>query len=105
MRSIRWNPNTSKCPTSELCEVTAEFRAELQEAVKDLRERWEEARTAMQAEDDVEQRRQLDYDAKKLEDDYFKAVNATLTEFIPHAFAAVRESAAARSACATLTCS
>ncbi len=29
---------------------------------------------------------------RRLEDEYFKAVNATLTEFMPHAFAAVRES-------------
>src|SRR5512136_115065 len=84
-------PEYQQMSEAELREVTAEFRAELQEAVKELRERWEEAHTSAQAEDDVEQRRQLDYDAKKLEDDYFKVVNATLAEFMPHAFAAVRE--------------
>ena len=85
-------PEYQHMSDDELREVTAEFRAELQESVKDLREHWEEARDAIQAEDDVEQRRQLDYEAKKIEDDYFKAVNATLTDLIPHAFAAVRES-------------
>jgi preprotein translocase subunit SecA len=85
-------PEYQQMSDDELREVTTEFRTELQEAVKDLRERWEEARATAQAEDDVEQRRQLDYEVKKLEDEYFKVVNATLTDVMPHAFAAVRES-------------
>ncbi|HSD83002.1 MAG TPA: preprotein translocase subunit SecA [Anaerolineae bacterium] len=84
-------PEYQQMSEDELRHVTAEFRKELHEDVKDLRERWEEARAAAQAEDDVEQRRQLDYDAKKIEDEYFKAITAALTEFIPRAFAAVRE--------------
>src|SRR5512136_3186900 len=84
-------PEYQQMSDDELREVTTEFRAGLQESVRDLHERWEVARAAAQAEDDVEQRRQLDYDAKKIEDEYFKAVNAALTEFMPHAFAAVRE--------------
>src|SRR5512136_3293652 len=84
-------PEYQQMSDDELREVTTEFRAGLQESVRDLHERWMEARAAAQAEDDVEQRRQLDYDAKKIEDEYFKAVNAALTEFMPHAFAAVRE--------------
>ena len=84
-------PEYQAMSEDDLCHVTAEFREELQESVKDLRASWEEARAAVQAEDDVDQRRQMDYDVKKLEDEYFKAVNATLAEFMPHAFAAVRE--------------
>jgi preprotein translocase subunit SecA len=84
-------PEYQQMSDDELRAVTAEFRAELQEAVKELRERREAARTAAQAEVELEQRRQLDYDVKKIEDEYFKAVNAALTEFMPHAFAAVRE--------------
>jgi preprotein translocase subunit SecA len=85
-------PEYQQMSDAELRAVTAEFRAELQESVKDLRERWEEARAVAQADDDVEQRRQLDYGAKRLEDEYFQAVNAALADFMPHAFAAVRES-------------
>ena len=85
-------PDYQQMSDDELRAVTTEFRAELQASVKDLRERWEEARATAQAEDDIEQRRQLDYGVKKIEDEYFTAVNTALTEFMPHAFAAVRES-------------
>jgi preprotein translocase subunit SecA len=85
-------PEYQQMSDDQLRAVTVEFRGELQEAVKDLRERWEEARATAQAEDDIEQRRQLDYGGKKIEDEYFTAVNTALTEFMPSAFAAVRES-------------
>lgn len=75
----------------ELRHLTTEFREELRASVKDLRERWEEARVAAQAEDDVDQRRQQDYGVKKIEDEYFKAVHSVLAELMPQAFAAVRE--------------
>jgi preprotein translocase subunit SecA len=84
-------PEYQQMSDDELRAVTAEFRAELQESVKELRERWEEARAAAQAEVDLDQRRQLDFDVKKVEAEYFKTVNTTLTDFMPHAFAAVRE--------------
>ncbi len=84
-------PEYQQMSDDELRSVTTEFRAELQESVKDLRQQWEEAVANAQAEDDVERRRQLDYDAKKAEEEYFKAVNGVLTDFIPQAFAAVRE--------------
>ena len=73
--------------------VTADFRAQLAEAVAGPRAAVDEAREAMQAEDDTEHRRQLDYKVKKLEDEYFTAENDQLGEFLPRAFAAVRESA------------
>ena len=75
----------------DLRAVTAEFREDLRESLAEQRARWEEARTTSQTENDLTQRRQLDYDVKKVEDEYFKAVNTLLTEFMPHAFAAVRE--------------
>src|SRR5512140_1102427 len=75
----------------ELRGVTTEFREDLRESLQEQRARWEEARITSQTEDDLDQRRQLDYGVKKVEDEYFKAVNVLLTEFMPHAFAAVRE--------------
>ena len=75
----------------ELRGVTAEFREDLRESLQEQRARWEEARNSVQTEDDLDQRRQLDYDVKKVEDEYFKAVNVLLAEFMPQAFAAVRE--------------
>ena len=75
----------------ELRGVTAEFREDLRESLQEQRARWEEARNSVQAENDLDQRRQLDYGVKKVEDEYFKAVNVLLTDFMPHAFAAVRE--------------
>ncbi len=75
----------------ELRQVTAEFREELRESLQELREQLEEARAASQAEEDLDQRRQLDYHLKKIEEEYFKTEDRLLTEFMPHAFAAVRE--------------
>ncbi len=78
----------------ELRAVTADFRAELAETLSGLRAELEEARQTMQqATDDIDHRRQLEFKVKKLEDEFFKAEHDKLTEFLPHAFAAVRESA------------
>jgi preprotein translocase subunit SecA len=77
----------------ELRAVTADFRTELAETLSGLRAELEEARQTMQAADDVDHRRQLEFKVKKLEDEFFKAEYDKLTEFLPHAFAAVRESA------------
>ena len=84
-------PEYERMSADELRNVTAEFRAELNESLQELRERMESARAEAQAEEDLDRRRQLDYDLKKLEDEYFKAEDNLLTEFLPHAFAAVRE--------------
>ncbi len=75
----------------ELRNVTAEFREELRETLQEVREQMEAARAEAQTEADLERRRQLDYNVKKIEDEYFKAEDDLLTEFMPQAFAAVRE--------------
>jgi preprotein translocase subunit SecA len=75
----------------ELCQVTADLRAEVDEAVQDKRQVLAEARVEAQAEEDADRRRQLDYNLKKLGDDYYKALEAVLTELMPAAFAGVRE--------------
>ena len=80
-----------KMSDDELCGVTVEFRDDLRESLQEERARWDEVRNSVQAENDLDQRRQLDFDVKKVEDDYFKSVNRLLTDFMPHAFAAVRE--------------
>jgi len=80
-----------KMSDDELRVVTTEFRDDLRESLQEERARWDEARDSAQTENDLDQRRQLDYGVKKVEDDYFKAVNVLLTDFMPHAFAAVRE--------------
>jgi preprotein translocase subunit SecA len=77
----------------ELRAVTAEFRAELDEAVRELRTQLVEARDEALNEEDNDRRRQLDFNVEKLEDELFKTEDDLLTEFLPHAFAAVRESA------------
>ncbi len=86
-------PDYQALSDDDLRAVTADFRAELDEALAEQRAQLAEARTEAQAEDDNDRRRQLDLRVKKLDDDLFKAENDLLTGFLPQAFAAVRESA------------
>ncbi|HZY41053.1 MAG TPA: preprotein translocase subunit SecA, partial [Anaerolineae bacterium] len=76
----------------DLRAITTEFREELDAAVTELRTQLAEARAEAQDEEDSDRRRQLDLGVKKLDDELFKLENDRLTDFLPQAFAAVRES-------------
>jgi preprotein translocase subunit SecA len=78
---------------ADLLAVTADFRAQLNDAVKDLRVELEEARAEALNEEDSDRRRQLDLRVKKLDDELFKTEDDLLTDFLPRAYAVVRESA------------
>src|SRR5512140_2491355 len=82
-----------KMSADELRALTADFRSELKAELQDRRQLLAEARTEAQAEDDTDRRRQLDLRVKKLDDELFAAEDDLLTDFLPRAFAAVRESA------------
>jgi preprotein translocase subunit SecA len=75
----------------ELRAETAGFRARIAAETADLKTRLESARAEALAEQDPDARRRLDLDLKKLEDELFKAEQALLEEFLPRAFACVRE--------------
>ncbi|HJW82960.1 MAG TPA: preprotein translocase subunit SecA [Anaerolineae bacterium] len=86
-------PEFHHMPDVELRAVTDEFRARLAAETADLKAQLEAARAAAQAEEDTDARRRLDLDVKKLDNDLFKREESLLDEFLPRAFAAVRESA------------
>ncbi len=86
-------PEFEKMSADELRAITTEFRAELGESLQDLRQQLAAARTEAQAEDDTDRRRQLDLRVKKLDDELFTTEDDLLSDFLPRAFAAVRESA------------
>ena len=73
--------------------VTEEFRARIQADTADLKARLQTARGQALAEEDPAARRRLDLDVKKIEDDLFKVEQGLLDEFLPRAFAYVREAA------------
>ncbi len=77
----------------ELRATTTDFRTELEEALAEPRAQLAEARAEALEEEDSDRRRQLDLRVKKLDDELFKAENDLLTDFLPHAYAAVREAA------------
>jgi preprotein translocase subunit SecA len=76
---------------ADLRGATDEFRARIQAEAADLKARLEAARAEALAEEDADARRRLDLDVKKLEDELFKAEQALLDEFLPRAYACVRE--------------
>jgi len=76
---------------SDLHAVTDEFRARMAADTADLKARLGAAHAEVLAEDDPDARRRLDLDIQKLEDELFKREQALLDEFLPRAFAAVRE--------------
>ncbi|MFN8597006.1 MAG: preprotein translocase subunit SecA [Anaerolineae bacterium] len=84
-------PEFQEMSDEELRAVTTDFREELADAVKDRQAELAEVRAEALNEEDGDRRRQLDLQVKKLEDDLFKAENDLLTDFLPRAFAAVRE--------------
>ncbi|MGH2592208.1 MAG: preprotein translocase subunit SecA, partial [Anaerolineae bacterium] len=76
---------------ADLRAVMEESRARIAADTADLKARLDAARAGALAEDDPDARRRLDLDVKKLEDELFKAEQALLDEYLPRAFAAVRE--------------
>ncbi|HET7378395.1 MAG TPA: preprotein translocase subunit SecA, partial [Anaerolineae bacterium] len=82
-----------KMSADELRTVTTEFRAELNEELQARRQALDEARAEAQGENDTDRRRLLDLGVKKLANELFAAEDDLLTDFLPRAFAAVRESA------------
>ncbi len=84
-------PEFEKMSADELRAVTTEFRSELNDELHARRQELAEARAEAQAEDDTDRRRQLDLRVKKLDDELFAAEDDLLTDFLPRAFAAVRE--------------
>jgi preprotein translocase subunit SecA len=81
-----------KMSADELRAITTEFRSGFHAELDTLRQQLAEARAEAQAEDDTDRRRQLDLRVKKLDDELFAAEDDRLTDFLPRAFAAVRES-------------
>src|SRR3990170_4788682 len=86
-------PELERLSGGDLRAITDEFRARVAEATGDLKARLEAARAEAQAEEDLDTRRRLDLNVKKLDDQLFKIEQALLDEFLPRAFAAVREAA------------
>ncbi|HEY4691020.1 MAG TPA: preprotein translocase subunit SecA [Anaerolineae bacterium] len=86
-------PELERLSDADLRATTGEFRSRIQAETGDLRSRLDAARAEALAEEDPDARRRLDLNVKKLDDDLFKAEQALLDEFLPRAFACVRESA------------
>ncbi len=86
-------PELERLSDGDLRAITDEFRARVAEATGDLKARLGAARAEAQAEEDLDARRRLDLNVKKLDDELFKTEQALLDEFLPRAFAAVREAA------------
>src|SRR3972149_2923169 len=86
-------PELERLSDGDLRAITDEFRAGVAEATGDPRAGRDAARAEAQAEEDLDARRRLDLNVKKLDDELFKIEQALLDEFLPRAFAAVREAA------------
>ncbi|HLF25369.1 MAG TPA: preprotein translocase subunit SecA [Anaerolineae bacterium] len=78
---------------ADLRAVTDEFRTRIAAETGELKARLDAAHAAALAEEDSDARRRLDLDVKKHEDELFKVEQAMLDQFLPRAFAAVREAA------------
>ncbi len=84
-------PDFERLSDGDLRAVTGEFRTRIAADTADLKARLDAARAEALAEADPDTRRRLDLDIKKREDELFKREQALLDEFLPRAFAAVRE--------------
>ncbi|HET7089093.1 MAG TPA: preprotein translocase subunit SecA [Anaerolineae bacterium] len=86
-------PELERLSDGDLRAITDEFRARVAEATGELQAQLDTARAEAQAEEDLDARRRLDLNVKKLDDELFKIEQGLLDGFLPRAFAAVREAA------------
>ncbi|MGH9202735.1 MAG: preprotein translocase subunit SecA, partial [Vicinamibacterales bacterium] len=84
-------PDFERLSDADLRALTEECRTQIASSTSDLRTRLDAARSTALAEEDADARRRLDLEVTKLEDEQFKVEQALLDEFLPRAFAAVRE--------------
>ncbi|RLC82717.1 MAG: preprotein translocase subunit SecA [Chloroflexi bacterium] len=89
----RLEPEMERLSDEELRALTDEFRRGLREETASLRERVEEKRAELEAEEDPEVRERLEEEFHKLDDQLRQAEEEYLNCILPRAFAAVREAA------------
>ena len=78
---------------ANLCELTAEFRAQVVDQTRAAHERVTDQRKMIASEPDAQRRRKLEIELDGLQTKLDEAEKAALWEILPRAFAAVREAA------------
>ena len=84
-------PEMEKLSDQELRELTDEFRRELWKETAHIREKVEEKKAELEAEEDPEIREKLEEEYNRLDEELREAEEKFLSRILPKAFAAVRE--------------